>query len=892
MMNSLLKKISFKDKKFIINKQKSLKLNFDIKLIESNIMNYATKLEEKLKDIEKQNEELKKNSNQNQVNQNNNVKNFLNIPFMNSKYTKYELEYIFTKTLRNKYDIIYLQHYLTNFKTLISGLTQKKLLSDPRQLLGQISKYLKSEHFSNNQIVFRFGERGDKFYMILSGKVAILIPSPIKMFMNKTNYLNYLYKLLCLKEYGLLIKIIDKNFSKFHMFEVLDIKSKAEFNTLDKKILKRRSTIKKDINENQEDKINNNKLNNYQLLYSVPSVISVSDYINLILPDNYNDTQVILDEIDNNQNKEKKSIVINTNKSINLNEENNNEIEEKNEIIEIYNYYQVATLHNFSTFGDVALSDDTPNRTATIICLNDMNMATLDNKIYQKCIKKCQDLIRTRNISCVMNLPFFEEISFEKFTNNYFNYFNQVTTTRGKYLFKSKEKREKVFFIKQGEIELRMHSNIINLNNIIEHFDKNDLKSRNKIIHHDIYEDDELAIFYNKDNVMNFWKILNFKENDVIGLDDCVINNIYFLEAKCKSEEVILYEIEYNIFLEMVNDRKIYPLFKKYEKFRIDLILKKIKDLREYYILKNYKEKDQTKNSYYEKNINKSIINNEIIINKEKLRNKINNNEVNNNIINIIPNKNKQEIKILSNKNEISPFNSNPNFYNQLNNYNRLTSSIKFENKKMKQIFNSESTLNSSPPSLNYKYLIKSSVNINLNKKKFNNINNLKSNNILNKNLDSHVSNNNSYKMIVNEYDNKFNSRTFSPIEKKIITKKIKLSPNCITKFNTYFGKNSEQINELNYPKFNCINEIIQKLTVNHKKNKSLNINNSMNKRYNNLIPINNNINHNRTYSEYEKNKIIKNNNRNNLYYNNIRLNKKIKESNLKELEDLMKYIS
>ena len=37
---------------------------------------------------------------------------------------------------------------------------------------------------SSNQIVFRFGERGDKFYMILSGKVAILIPSPIKMFIS------------------------------------------------------------------------------------------------------------------------------------------------------------------------------------------------------------------------------------------------------------------------------------------------------------------------------------------------------------------------------------------------------------------------------------------------------------------------------------------------------------------------------------------------------------------------------------------------------------------------------------------------------------------------------------------------------------------------------------
>jgi len=146
--------------------------------------------------------------------------------------------------------------------------------------------------------------------------------------------------------------------------------------------------------------------------------------------------------------------------------------------------------------------------------------------------------------------------------------------------------------------------------------------------------------------------------------------------------------------------------------------------------------------------------------------------------------------------------------------------------------------------------------------------------------------------MLIKENDNKFISRTFSPIEKKIITKKIKLSPNCITNFNTYFGKNSEQINELDYPKFNCINEIIKKLTVSHKKNKSLNIN-CMNKKYNNIIPKNININHNRTYSEYEKSKFINNNNNsNNLYHNNIRLNKKIKNSHLKELDNLMKYIS
>ena len=59
-MKQLIKKISFKDKKFNFINQNSLKYMIDIKLIESNIMNYATKLEEKIKEIEKQNEELKK----------------------------------------------------------------------------------------------------------------------------------------------------------------------------------------------------------------------------------------------------------------------------------------------------------------------------------------------------------------------------------------------------------------------------------------------------------------------------------------------------------------------------------------------------------------------------------------------------------------------------------------------------------------------------------------------------------------------------------------------------------------------------------------------------------------------------------------------------------------
>ena len=47
-------------------------------------------------------------------------------------------------------------------------------MTEPNFLLWQIAKFLKYESYSNDEIIFRYGDEGDKFYMIFTGKVAII----------------------------------------------------------------------------------------------------------------------------------------------------------------------------------------------------------------------------------------------------------------------------------------------------------------------------------------------------------------------------------------------------------------------------------------------------------------------------------------------------------------------------------------------------------------------------------------------------------------------------------------------------------------------------------------------------------------------------------------------
>ena len=205
---------------------KSRTTNFDANFnphFDTIIGNYVKKLK---KSISNKNRNNISDNDNNLPHENQNI--LLSIPFHINQSTMNILTYIFSKKLRNKNDLLYIQHFLTNYKSLMNTLYQNSFLSDPNELLNQLSMYILMEKFKKDQVICHFGDVGDKFYFVISGNLSVLIPKELKVVMTKHEYNAYLNKLFLNNQFYLLIKTIDSNLKIFNSFYVHQIRNSAE----------------------------------------------------------------------------------------------------------------------------------------------------------------------------------------------------------------------------------------------------------------------------------------------------------------------------------------------------------------------------------------------------------------------------------------------------------------------------------------------------------------------------------------------------------------------------------------------------------------------------------------------------------------------------------------
>ena len=549
---------------------------FTLRIVQSQFIdNYINNHVNNLKKQIEQNKKINNPNNKNNININ-------SIPFKIDEQTDRIIEYIFSKAKKNSKEIIFIQHYLTTFSNLVEAIYEKKLMTEPNHLLWQIAKFLKYETYEKNDLIFRYGDEGDKFYMIFTGNVAVIIPKERKIKMTVSEYIKYLKKLMTYKEFGLIDKIIDKNFDIFFNEEISEIKHNLfDISNIQKLKLK---------------KSESRRFSNTKNIFPVEK-IKIEDYINRIKPELNNIKKEINEKKEKEKNEEKEE------KKENEKEEKEEEKKEEEEYnIIIYDYIIITELKSYSTFGDIALSTFSHKRTATIFSINNSSFGTLDNKTYQKCVKTSQHLARNKNISCIKNIPFFEKLSFDYFTEKYSNYFHLINVKRGDIIFKQKEKRKKVYFIKEGEVELIMKGSIKDINTILNIFDKKDIKRRNHLLMDLKYEEDTTSYLYTNDNYVNVWKIIKVFKQDVFGLDDCIYDDFYFVNAKFSNEFGELYEIDYDIFKNIVSNKFIKNSFEKFQKEKIDLMAVRLKKIRNAYIKYKYRDKEKKYNIYFEKN--------------------------------------------------------------------------------------------------------------------------------------------------------------------------------------------------------------------------------------------------------------------------------------------------
>ena len=177
------------------SKKKIFKLSFDYD--KQNISNQEKEIIETIEGMIKNTDNL--------------TKNFYDIPFNKELFSEELLQYIFSSQKRTTQDIIYLSKFLSTFPSFLNIISCHKNIEDNVELLFKVAKYIQCDSYQNNQIIFRLGDEGDKFYLISKGKVSILIKKEIRLKITPQEYINHLIFLYNSDEMELLKLTIESN---------------------------------------------------------------------------------------------------------------------------------------------------------------------------------------------------------------------------------------------------------------------------------------------------------------------------------------------------------------------------------------------------------------------------------------------------------------------------------------------------------------------------------------------------------------------------------------------------------------------------------------------------------------------------------------------------------
>ena len=194
--------------------------------------------------------------------------------------------FILNKTQRNENELKILESYLHSLKKFVSllGVNKEEELNP---LLRNISIHLKGEKFQSGKMVFRFGDKGTKFYLILKGSISVMILKENKIRLNYYEYIVHLVKLYAIGEVELMIKIVkaNKNIYDIKENEIIEFvnrynqKIELELDPNNNYLLKFDEIDIKNITETLND-----------IYFQIEQVYNNSnEYINIIFPFNINE---------------------------------------------------------------------------------------------------------------------------------------------------------------------------------------------------------------------------------------------------------------------------------------------------------------------------------------------------------------------------------------------------------------------------------------------------------------------------------------------------------------------------------------------------------------------------------------------------------------------------
>ena len=428
----------------------------------------------------------------------------------------------FSKKERDNDDLILISSYLFFMQEFIKLLKAKESHKKELKLLDYLLNLSSSIFYvqiPKNEILMKFGDKGDKAYINLNGDVDVIIPSSKLFNVYENDYLLYLASLIKYKEYSLINNVLNENFTNYPLiiyddfyssdeippiFDIIKM-TKKKLSTFIKrkkgeitKILlevgniinhikqrlerKKSHRLKMKLKENEQNHNKNEKIIQNNLLQQAFKLNQANEDLVMQLELYIISTRQIFDLFDfgyfnddneiNNCSSEEYIKRINTPIAPSQPRVTKTKVISNKSFYElnIYFYAKVISLGKGHFFGELALRDSKSVRTATIITKTDCDFAYLNRKTYNNSLKTNTELHLKNQLTFFINLPIFVDIPVILFYKKYYTHMTKHNIMKNKFVIKQGDKPTHLCLLYKGAYELICYMNLKELTQLIFYF--------------------------------------------------------------------------------------------------------------------------------------------------------------------------------------------------------------------------------------------------------------------------------------------------------------------------------------------------------------------------------------------------------------------------------------
>ena len=402
--------------------------------------------------------------------------------------------------------INHIKTYLKSMPSFMNIISKEKNMGLSENLIEQIALHLRLEYFKKNNLVCRFGEKGEKFYIILKGKVTFMVPKAMKCFLNFEEYVIYLMQLRKNNEFELLNNLIAEN-RIFYPFDDDDFDEflKKEYQEYQRNIHKtgRKKTkaitgkgiqnlnlnIKNNLETQNELSQNaDNDLNSKLKLNDVEQR-SNSRHTTLNTSKNFESDVNIKKNNFSTQTYKKMGAVLekinesalNSNHDINLllgenspgsylratNVQNRDLDSKGRKLVNIYHYEEMSSFETGQTFGFIALVSKTCKRASTAIVVEDSHLGVLTKEEYLKFFEMLSSIEKKNLYELLKFYSLIIAVSEHKFVKRFYHMFEYKKYFKNNNIFHPNKPFKELLVFSSGLFNINISVNMPELNDLI-----------------------------------------------------------------------------------------------------------------------------------------------------------------------------------------------------------------------------------------------------------------------------------------------------------------------------------------------------------------------------------------------------------------------------------------